>query len=168
MRPPRSAFGASPPGGGQRLRTGRAGSAASAWSRCAGRGGLQAGVRSVLLCGLLVGGAQVAIAGDSRTPLPVIERAAAGTHCVDTPAVMRRTHMDLLRHQRDDTVRGGIRGAKHSLKDCIACHASVQTASVARAESNFCVSCHSYAAVKIDCFECHSSQPRALAQGAPK
>jgi len=26
------------------------------------------------------------------------------------------------------------------------------------------VSCHSYAAVKIDCFECHAAQPKA--QGA--
>ncbi|MDP1900585.1 MAG: hypothetical protein Q8K96_09045 [Rubrivivax sp.] len=77
--------------------------------------------------------------------------------------------MDLLRHQRDDTVQGGIRGAKHSLKDCIDCHASRTTLSVAKAETNFCISCHSYAAVKIDCFECHSSQPRAVArQGAPK
>ena len=79
---------------------------------------------------------------------------------------MRRSHMDLLKHQRDDTVHGGIRGAKFSLKGCIDCHASQQTGSVARAETNFCVSCHSYAAVKIDCFECHTGKAGAAVGAA--
>ena len=103
-----------------------------------------------------------------RTPRPVIERATPGTQCVAEPALMRREHMNLLKHQRIDTVRGGIRGARYSLKGCIDCHASLKTHSVAKTETNFCISCHSYAAVRIDCFECHSSQPRALAQGASK
>ena len=72
---------------------------------------------------------------------------------------MRRSHMDMLKHQRDDTVHGGIRGAKVSLKACVECHASRETRSVAAARTDFCVSCHSYAAVKIDCFECHASRP---------
>ena len=117
---------------------------------------------------LLLAGAAVAGGAGARTPLPVIERAAPGTQCVADPATMRRTHMDLLKHQRDDTVRGGIRGAKFSLKGCIDCHASQKTNSVAQAETNFCVSCHSFAAVKIDCFECHTSKPRAQAQRASK
>ncbi|MFC5496101.1 hypothetical protein ACFPOE_01020 [Caenimonas terrae] len=95
----------------------------------------------------------------TRTPRPVIEPAARGGQCVADPAFMRRNHMDLLRHQRDDTVRAGVRGGQFSLNACIGCHASVQTGSVAKAETNFCVSCHSYAAVKIDCFECHASTP---------
>jgi hypothetical protein len=94
---------------------------------------------------------------------PVIERAAQGTQCVADPDFMRRNHMDLLKHQRDDTVRRGMRGAAFSLKACVECHASRQTASVTQAPTNFCVSCHSYAAVKIDCFECHASQPQARA-----
>ncbi|MFZ2649093.1 MAG: hypothetical protein WA210_03205 [Burkholderiaceae bacterium] len=112
------------------------------------------------------GFASAAFAGDAtgRTPLPAIEPAAKGESCVAEPAFMRRNHMDLLKHQRDATVLGGIRGAKNSLKDCIACHASVKTGSVAKTETNFCVSCHSYTAVKIDCFECHSAKPAALAQ----
>ena len=44
---------------------------------------------------------------------------------------MRRNHMELLKHQRDDTVRSGIRGAKYSLKDCVGCHAGAKTGSVA-------------------------------------
>jgi predicted CXXCH cytochrome family protein len=100
-----------------------------------------------------------ALAGESRTPHPVIEKARAGTQCIAPPATMRRDHPAMLKHQRDDTVRGGIRGAKASLKACVECHASAATASVARAETNFCVSCHSYAAVKLDCFECHTTKP---------
>jgi hypothetical protein len=125
-------------------------------------------LRRVLFGLLLAGSLQPVIAGDGRTPMPAVEPAAAGTQCVEPADVMRRNHMRFLKHQRDDTVRGGIRGAKYSLKDCIDCHASQKTASVAKAETNFCVSCHSYAAVKIDCFECHSSTSRKLAQGASK
>ena len=93
-----------------------------------------------------------------RVPQPVIE-SARGDKCVNDPAFMRRNHMELLKHQRDDTVHGGIRGAKQSLKACIACHASQTTNSVTAASTNFCQSCHSYVAVKIDCFECHSTKP---------
>jgi hypothetical protein len=101
-----------------------------------------------------------------RVPQPVIESARGG-QCVEDPAFMRRNHMELLKHQRDDTMRGGIRGAKYSLKACIACHASQTTGSVATASTNFCQSCHSYAAVKIDCFECHSTKPAPAAAHPP-
>jgi predicted CXXCH cytochrome family protein len=91
-------------------------------------------------------------------PKPVIE-AARGGQCVEPAVDMRRNHMEYLKHQRDDTLRGGVRGAKYSLKACIECHASQQTNSVTAKQTNFCVSCHSYTAVKIDCFECHATQP---------
>jgi hypothetical protein len=105
---------------------------------------------------------------ESRTPLPVIEPARAGTQCIADPATMRRDHPAMLKHQRDDTVRGGIRGAKASLRGCIDCHASQTTASVAKSATNFCVSCHSYAAVTVDCFECHTSKAQVAASGGPK
>ena len=98
-------------------------------------------------------------AAATRTPKPVIEAARAGTQCIADPATMRRDHPAMLEHQRDQTVRGGIRGAKASLKGCIDCHASPVTASVAKTETNFCVSCHAYAAVRIDCFDCHATKP---------
>jgi predicted CXXCH cytochrome family protein len=101
-----------------------------------------------------------ASAQDGRTPKPVIEP-AKGDQCVADTGFMRRNHMELLKHQRDDTVRAGDRAGKFSLQACIQCHASQKTNSVAQAETNFCVSCHSYAAVKIDCFECHASKPKA-------
>lgn len=146
---------------------------------------MRAAVAGLMACGLALlmaqGQAQTA---NSRTPKPVIEAARAGTQCIADPATMRRDHPAMLEHQRDQTVRGGIRGAgppqaassplgggrrvasggptftaKASLKGCIACHASPVTASVAKSETNFCVSCHIYTAVRIDCFECHATRP---------
>ena len=98
-------------------------------------------------------------ASASRVSQPVIE-VARGGQCVADPAFMRRNHMKLLKHQRDDTLRGGIRTGQYSLKTCIDCHASNTTNSVAASDTNFCQSCHNYAAVKIDCFECHSNKPQ--------
>ncbi len=98
----------------------------------------------------------------SRVLQPVIETARGG-QCVEAPAFMRRNHMKLLMHQRDDTLRGGIRTGKYSLKACVACHASQTSQSVNADPSNFCQSCHNYAAVKIDCFECHANTPPANA-----
>ena len=97
-------------------------------------------------------------ANASRVPQPVIETARGGS-CVGPSAFMRRNHMTLLKQQRDDTLRRGIRTGKYSLKACVACHASQTTQSVNAAPSNFCQSCHNYAAVKIDCFECHANTP---------
>jgi hypothetical protein len=109
---------------------------------------------------LLLGTQSVHAQGNaaSRVPQPVIEP-ARGEQCVEDPATMRRNHMTYLQHQRDDTMRGGIRGAKYSLQGCIDCHAGATTNSVAASNTNFCVTCHSYTAVRIDCFQCHASRP---------
>jgi hypothetical protein len=93
-------------------------------------------------------------------PKPVISEPIKGERCVEDEAYMRRNHMKLLDHHRDETVIKGVRTKKYSLKECINCHASEKTGSVATAKEDFCVSCHSYAAVKIDCFECHSTKPK--------
>lgn len=93
-------------------------------------------------------------------PKPTITNAVKGEQCVEDADFMRRNHMKLLNHQRDKTVIEGVRTKKHSLKECINCHASETTGSVAAAKDDFCVSCHSYAAVKIDCFDCHSTKPQ--------
>jgi len=93
-----------------------------------------------------------------RTPVPnmVIENSAG--KCVAPPEEMRRNHMEMLKHQRDLTLRQGVRGEPASLNACIECHAGKKTGSVL-GKGDFCESCHSYAAVKLDCFECH--QPKA-------
>jgi len=97
----------------------------------------------------------------SGAPKPVITKAVKGEQCVEPTDFMRRNHMEVLDGHRDKTVIEGIRTKKYSLKECINCHASEKTGSVAAAKDDFCVSCHSYASVKIDCFDCHSTKPQA-------
>jgi hypothetical protein len=88
-----------------------------------------------------------------------------GGQCVEEPQWMRKNHMKVLLHQRDETVHKGIRDEKHSLKNCIECHASLRDNSVLGRADSFCEGCHRYEAVKIDCFECHSSKRQSsLAQ----
>jgi hypothetical protein len=60
------------------------------------------------------------------------------------------------------TVREGIRTTQHSLANCVTCHASRKTGRVTGADG-FCASCHGYAGVTLDCFECHADRPAAAA-----
>ena len=98
---------------------------------------------------------------DNAVLLPVIPR-GQGENCVADTRFMRRNHMTMLRHQRDETMREGIRGNQYSLRDCIGCHAvmgpDAMPVTVASPQ-HFCRSCHDYAAVNIDCFQCHASRP---------
>ena len=100
--------------------------------------------------------------GAAQAAGPVIEKARGG-ECVDLPEVMRRMHPELLKHQRNETVHRGVRDTRSSLKGCVECHASAASNSVATAKTDFCVSCHTFAAVKVDCFECHASRPTGVA-----
>jgi hypothetical protein len=99
-----------------------------------------------------------------RVPHPTILVDKA-TQCIDSPAVMRRSHMEMLKHQRDRTVHLGERRVKVTLNSCIDCHAGKGTGaaagSVTGSAQAFCESCHRYAAVKLDCFECHQPKPAA-------
>jgi hypothetical protein len=115
---------------------------------------------------VFAGGGNIQVTA-GRVPQPVVESAIGG-NCVEDPAFMRRNHMELLKHQRDDTLRGGVRTGKYSLRTCIECHASQSTASVISEKTNFCQSCHSYTAVRIDCFECHASKPRSASSHSLK
>ena len=112
----------------------------------------------LLLFGLL------ALPAPAEVPKPVVVIANPG-QCIAPVEEMRRNHMDMLRHQRDKTLRLGERGAKVSLNACIDCHASKTNGSVLGGKENFCQGCHSYAAVKLDCFECHQAKAK-LASGA--
>jgi hypothetical protein len=105
------------------------------------------------------------VPGSSRVPMPAIET-PAGERCVEDTAFMRRNHMELLKHQRDRTVHEGIRTVRHSLVNCVACHASRKTGRVT-GNDGFCESCHRFASVKLDCFECHADRPAAVAGARP-
>lgn len=102
-------------------------------------------------------------AGPSRVAKPVVSIEKPG-QCVEATEVMRRDHMKLLAHQRDRTMREGVRTKPHSLAGCVECHASSKTGSVLGTEG-FCQSCHAYAGVRLDCFECHASKPVAVSLG---
>lgn len=94
-------------------------------------------------------------------PVPDIPR-GQGENCVEDTDFMRRNHMEVLLHQRDDTVKDGIRTRRHSLKGCIDCHAVTGPDNMhvtVDSPDHFCRSCHDYAAVEIDCFDCHASRP---------
>ncbi len=94
-------------------------------------------------------------AAASDMPKPDIGK---GGQCVRDPQWMRKNHMHLLMHQRDETVRKGIRVEQDGLKNCVECHASLKDDSVLARDDSFCVACHRYEAVSIDCFECHASK----------
>ena len=100
------------------------------------------------------------IAGE-RVVIPQIPKALAAAE-KGHAELMRRNHMDLMIHKRDQTVHEGIRSENYSLKACISCHAVLsedkKPVSVA-SPKHFCRTCHDYAAVKVDCFQCHTSKP---------
>jgi len=91
--------------------------------------------------------------------LPALDRARSGP-CVEDPKLMRKLHMEILRHDRDATVRRGIRDRKESLAGCVDCHASRADGRVVGSDRHFCQGCHRFAAVKVDCFDCHASRAR--------
>ena len=102
----------------------------------------------------------------SRVPKPVVTATAEGKCVEDTP-FMLRNHMELLKHHRDRTVREGVRTTQHSLANCVTCHASKETGRVTGSKDAFCEGCHRYAAVKLDCFECHSDRPKPATATKP-
>jgi hypothetical protein len=95
--------------------------------------------------------------GGSNVPPP------KGDQCVEDPEWMRTHHFETILDHRDKTVLKGIRTTKHSLKNCISCHITPneqgEYARYSNSEEHFCASCHSYAAVNIDCFSCHADRP---------
>lgn len=106
--------------------------------------------------------------GAGRTPMPAIPK-AQGEHCVRDNAFMRRYHMTMLYQQRDATVHEGVRGGDFSIAKCVTCHAvpGADGKPVSYSDPrHFCRSCHSYASVSIDCFECHASKPETPAKAA--
>ncbi len=106
----------------------------------------------------------------SRVPMPH-EVEGKGKQCVQPTEVMRRNHMQFILHHRDQTMHKGIRTKQYSLKNCINCHVQKQadgTYPSIHSKEHFCNSCHSYAAVHIDCFECHATHPVGNASDVAK
>ncbi len=116
-------------------------------------------MKAVALALLLALTSVLALAG---APKPVIRIENPG-QCIAPAAEMRKNHMEMLKHQRDRTLRQGIRGEAASLNECINCHAG-KTSGTVTGQDGFCQQCHSYVAVKLDCWDCH--QPKAGNQHA--
>lgn len=116
-----------------------------------------------VLAGLLLFGLSSGIV-NAATPMPELPK-GKGFNCVAPVEQMRRDHMARLMQQKEDTVHHGIRGENNfSLKGCVSCHAQKDAAGnyiPVNAPGQFCRSCHEYAAVSADCFQCHATKPGA-------
>lgn len=126
-------------------------------------------IRKLAHLGMLVllgGVVTVLNAGSGSTAATAVEGSAKadeqGAECVKPTKWMRRNHMDFIQHQRDKTVREGIRIHKNSLAGCIDCHArkdeNHQYVPV-NAKGEFCANCHNYVAESLPCFQCHTTVP---------
>lgn len=117
---------------------------------------------SLIAIGLAWGVLALEVGGAEGSFVVPGSKASGLKRCVEPTDLMRREHMELIRHQRDATVHQGIRSTKHSLADCINCHVSeggtAQYAPINRGDQ-FCGACHAYAAVSLDCFQCHATVP---------
>lgn len=85
-----------------------------------------------------------------------------GAMCVKPTEWMRRNHMELILHSRDLTVVQGVRIKDDSLANCVDCHARLDKNKKPVAVDSggeFCAGCHTYTAVNLTCFQCHSSIP---------
>lgn len=101
------------------------------------------------------------VVAEGRVPFPEIPK-GKGDNCILDTAYMRSNHMEVVLHHRDDTVHQGKRTKRFSLIGCISCHAvpgADKKPVTVKSPKHFCRSCHDYAAVKIDCFQCHTSVP---------
>ena len=129
--------------------------------------GMLAVVLLIMAGPVVVAHAQEIDGKSNGVPLPVIPM-GSGESCVKDTDYMRRNHMDMLKHQRDETVLEGIRSEQYSLTECLDCHAvtgaNAEPVTVSSPQ-HFCRSCHDYAAVSIDCFQCHASRPESAAMG---
>lgn len=130
------------------------------------------GRRAAIALGLvvvLVVSAAAALRASAESALAPHPPKGRGEHCVADTDFMRKNHMKMLLLHRKEVVRHGVRTPQFSLNGCITCHAvSGSDGKPVAFESpqHFCRSCHSYAAVSIDCFECHASRPEEAGKTA--
>jgi len=126
-------------------------------------------MRLILSIALVLLFCNMTYADDNKSLKPHIAK-GKGEQCVAETDFMRRNHMDLLKHDRDLTMYQGLRDIDFSLNGCIECHtvndSKGQALSVTD-ERHFCRSCHDFAAVKVDCFQCHASRPELKKEQMP-
>lgn len=120
-------------------------------------------VLKALCISILFGGTPV-FAGD-HTGASSVEGSAKADKldaCVAPTPFMRRSHFELIKHQRDITVHEGIRKTDNSLAGCVDCHVGKDAEGhhvAINAPGEFCAACHEYTATTMDCFTCHATTP---------
>ena len=123
------------------------------------------------MVGLVMAFGMISLSHSSRSyeqpPQSVLAlpKAVRGESCVAPVEEMRRNHMEMLFHQRDETMYFGVRDDRHSLIGCISCHTRKDAGGQfipINAPGQFCQGCHSYTAVKMDCFQCHATTPAQM------
>ncbi|WP_300513457.1 hypothetical protein [Aliiroseovarius sp.] len=96
--------------------------------------------------------------------VPAVPKATGEPH-PEGNDFMRRWHMTMMEHDRDETMYQGVRPVGASLSACFDCHTVTDDLGkpVTFADDrHFCRTCHEFAAVRIDCFECHRSTPEGF------
>ena len=100
----------------------------------------------------------------AETPFPTVSKPSdESLKCIQPNDEMRKNHMNYILHERDETVYEGVRNEPGSLAACIDCHVEPNDkGEIAGIDSDqhFCNSCHQYASVQIDCFQCHADRPQ--------
>lgn len=106
--------------------------------------------------------AQIAQAEDVKRYVVESSQAAKLESCVEPTEQMRRHHMEFIKHQRIATVHEGIRTEKYSLSGCVGCHIGYdrnQLPEPINQPDQFCGACHAFAAIDLNCFDCHAAVP---------
>ena len=114
---------------------------------------------TIVVCASMVG-----VFADSPADIPPPKaKYNDKTLCVEPVEIMRKQHFEFILGHRDRTVIEGIRTTQYSLNACIDCHITPNAqGKYARysEETHFCADCHQFAAVSIDCFQCHADRPK--------
>lgn len=82
--------------------------------------------------------------------------------CVAPTPFMRRSHFELIKHQRHITVHEGIRKTDNSLAGCVDCHVRKDKNGAhvsVNSSGEFCAGCHEFTGTTLDCFTCHATKP---------
>lgn len=121
---------------------------------------------SLLTTGLVLTLSAPVFAGNLGPDIPAPVK---GEECVADTQEMRVNHMNYLMGHRDDVMRRGIRTKQFHLSECIECHvpARDEAAPTQASGEHFCMSCHAFAGVSVDCFSCHATQPEKSAMFHP-
>ncbi len=89
-------------------------------------------------------------------------------HCIiaEDNAQVRRVHGRWINQHRYPAQRALAYPDEYRVQACINCHVpeskNDQAVRITHTETHFCATCHTYVAVRLDCFECHADRPASV------